>query len=329
MTGSVLDFDEIAADDALIEAIRLGADASDVPSDDPAVSLLLACRDGAAAEVEAPEVAEPSLPAPRFLDHRRLLASAVAGCLVVLAGVGTAVAGDPSAAFRFMFDRGVELGSRFGSPAGEENRAQPRIEGLRFADGTHGGTFGQSPLGTTRESDPWAAKSGDGPLGFQTVDSRWSIPGTHSLGTDTMDDRNDARLDATQRSEPSGEVTPYENSPSDVDGDPTDDPTDDASDDDDRSHPSDDTISPESNDSPSPDPTDSESPSPDPTESSDTPSEEPTESEPTESSSTPTSGPTEPEPTESSPTEGLPTEMPPTESLPTETPGPSESTPTQ
>ncbi|MDN5854813.1 MAG: hypothetical protein L0K86_18570, partial [Actinomycetia bacterium] len=90
MSGSVLDFDEVAADDALIESLRAGASADELPADDAAVGVLLPLRDGASVDDEEDRtaVAVPGRAVVAgVVAHRRSIAvSAIVG--VVAAGGG-------------------------------------------------------------------------------------------------------------------------------------------------------------------------------------------------------------------------------------------------
>lgn len=300
MTKSVLEFDEIAADDALIEAVRSGATATDLPSDDPAPSLLLALRDGADEPVEeSPAATTGGLGA--VVRHRRVFASGVAACILAVAGVGTAVAGDPTAAFSFMFREGVDLGSRFGSPAGEDHALAPVGGGDRLRPL---GGENSSPVRQGSAAAPWSDDRGTRePFGYEEHSQTWEDRGSDHLDSFADGDRSTVDTDGD------GKLTPDDSWPT---GSPEGD---------ERPTPEQQTYGPDSDDSE--DDTEETGPTEeygptytDPTESSPTP----TESSPTESSPTPTqTSPTEPSPTptESSPTSPTPTS--PSPSSPTET----------
>src|SRR5699024_939184 len=84
MSNSSLDFDDVAADDALIESLRAGASVDELPSDDAAADLLVSLRDGASAEDEVrTEVAVPARAAVSgVISHRRSIAvTAIVGVL--------------------------------------------------------------------------------------------------------------------------------------------------------------------------------------------------------------------------------------------------------
>lgn len=294
MTRSALEFDEIAADDALIEAIRSGAPATELPSDDPAPALLLALREGAdpAAEDE-PAPAAGGLGAA--LPHRRVLASAVAACVLAVAGVGTAVAGDPAAAFSFLFRQGVDLGSRLGSPAGEDRALAPAGGGGHVRPG---GGANHSPVRQGSAAAPWSDDRGTRePFGYEDDSQTWQDRGGRNL--DPLADRERSTVDTD------GNLLPENASP---------------------------TASPEEHERPTPE---GQTYGPDRDDLEDDtdemgPQDEygPTDTGPSESSPTPRhTSPTEstPAPTQTWPTESAPT---PTQTSPTESPTPTESSPT-
>ncbi|HLR85424.1 MAG TPA: hypothetical protein VK059_10780, partial [Nocardioidaceae bacterium] len=175
MSNSSLDFDDVAADDALIESLRAGASVDELPSDDAAADLLVSLRDGASAEDEVrTEVAVPARAAVSgVISHRRSIAvTAIVGVLTT-AGVGTAVAGDPTAAFSYLFRQGVEFGSRLGTPDSEVGMgAKPG------ADGSHASAaISSAPV---RKGSAAAPLSDDGqtrePVGFERGSLHWTVP---------------------------------------------------------------------------------------------------------------------------------------------------------
>ncbi|UYM03857.1 hypothetical protein [Solicola gregarius] len=213
MTSDVLDLDDIAADDALIESIRYGAVRDDLPDGDPAVDVLLAVRDGAQAPAAARSVAGRTRRAiaTRVVSHRRAIAvSAIAG-IAVTTGVGAAVAGDPTAAFKYVFDRGVEIGSRFGTPGGNSSAAgdvvgRPHAVGMSTPPVRQGAAA--APLGESRE---------DTSVGFVRDPDYWLVPTPRGL-EEFVDGESDSSGDdeiATTGGTTTTEVGPGESPGSD------------------------------------------------------------------------------------------------------------------
>lgn len=300
MTDSVLEFDEIAADDALIEAIRSGVTATDVPADDPAASVLIALRDGADLPVTVPGSDVAALGG--LVRRGRLVASGVAACVLVLAGVGTAVAGDPSAAFRFMFHQGVELGSRFGTPAGDD-RAQAPLGGGFEARGV--APRNSPPVRQGSAAAPWLSDGTREPsLGYQQEHQDWTQPDDQDLLPESLDDKSAGDVGGSD-----GHAQPNDSPPTESTGPGQDDQT----------TPPDDGYGPQSTDptTPEDEPTTTDTSPTTPETATPTPTPTLTSPTPTETS------PTSPAPT--SPTETSPT---PTEPTPTETSTPSSQTPT-
>ena len=298
MSNDVLDLDGIAADDALIESLRAGAGRADLPDDDPAVDLLLAVRDGAQAPAEdAPvQAGTPRRLVSGAVAHRRAIAVAVVAGIAATTGFGAAVAGDPAAAFKYIFDRGVDIGSRVGSPGGSSTGAAggivepPHAVGMQTTPLRQGSAA--APLSDTRE---------DTSVGFVRDSDYWIVPTPRGLEEDSANEGDSSENDG---------VTAADESTIGVDDGPDDSPTTRDQD------PTVDTDSTDEVDGPNKDPqTDDSDPSDGPTTTIvDSPTlDDPTETLPTE----PT--PTETDPTESDPTESYPTETDPTESDPTPT----------
>lgn len=353
MSNSSLDFDDVAADDALIESLRAGASVDELPSDDAAAALLVSLRDGASAEDENEMRTEVAVPARAVvsgvISHRRSIAvTAIVGVLTT-AGVGTAVAGDPTAAFSYLFRQGVEFGSRLGTPDSEVGMgAKPG------ADGPHASTaISSAPV---RKGSAAAPLSDDGqtrePVGFERGSLHWTVPAPRDLesvsdddggsvgradGPDGVGGFGDTKVtdDATkadpfdsQNPGPDAELTsPPDDGDVDTDSDggsstedgsdidtdsqePTEPPTDD----------SETTLTETPTESPTESP--SESPTESPTESTtESPPESPTESPSQTPSQTPSESPSQ------SPSES--TSAPPeTTAAPSETPSGSPSSPT-
>lgn len=197
MSRPVLDFDEVAADDALIESIRSGADPDELPSGDAGVAVLLSLRDGAdePAGASAPTgVRAAQAVLAGVTSHRRSIAVSVVVGVVATAGVGTAVAGDPTAAFTYVFRHGIEIGSRFGTPGGDADAGA--LDGI---DHRHP-AVGASSV-PVRQGMSAARSSDDGtrdPVGFERESHFWTVPaprGLESISGDRRDSvRNDGRL---------------------------------------------------------------------------------------------------------------------------------------
>lgn len=337
MTKSMLEFDEIAADDALIEAIRAGATADDLPAHDPASPLLLALRDGADAPAGAVATAKPSR-LGAVVRHRRSIASVTAACALAIAGVGTAVAGDPTAAFRYVFQQGVDLGSRFGTPADEHAQKPFGGGGVPIGTGTTPVRRG-SAAAPVVEHDPTRE-----PFGFEQHTEDWSSPlPDDGLSPFADDDRSTSDTDQGQEMPRDGvppTIGPHHERPETPDPEtptpethtygPQNEDTDDRSEAPPEAGPGEIEPRPQSL-TPSPEETSPAEPSPSPSESSPAePSPTPSETSPTPSEP-PSSEPTSPTPSESSePTSPEPSEpSEPTSSAPTSpSPSPSESSAT-
>lgn len=321
MTSDLLDLDDIAADDALIESVRSGAVRDDLPKADPAVDILLAVRDGAQAPIveHSADVGSRRTVASRIVSHRRAIAVSVIAGVAVTTGVGAAVAGDPTAAFKYVFDRGVEIGSRFGTPGGSSSSAgelihRPHAVGVSSPAIRQGSAAG--PLGDTRD---------DASVGFVRDPDYWQVPTPRSLEEYTDGDSDSSGSDGISTT--GGVVSTEADQGDSQDGDgpvvTTDDPTGDTSGpqeedpETDGSGPTDDPttlIVPPTDgttETTTPPPTETAT-TPPPTETTTPPPTETTEP-PTETTAPPTETTTPPEttaPTSSEPTTTTPDESP-------------------
>ena len=181
MSGSVLDFDEVAADDALIESLRAGATADDLPADDAAVGALLSLRDGVdVADGDSAVRKSVTVPARAVVTgvvlHRRSIAvSAIAGVLAT-AGVGTAVAGDPTAAFTYLFRQGVEAGHWLGTPEGDAG-AMGHAGRVDPPAAVSSVPVRQGSAATRGSADGHSS----GPVGFERGSRYWTVPAPRGL----------------------------------------------------------------------------------------------------------------------------------------------------
>ena len=207
MTRPVLDFDDIAADDAMIESVRAGASVDELPGDDPVTGLLVSMRDGADASAASEPasaaaaggsavVAGGSAVVAGVVSHRRSIAVSVIAGVIVTAGVGTAVAGDPTAAFTYVFRQGVEFGSRLGTPGG--GQADP--SSLGRVDQGHAGMSrsstpvrqGSSAARTEGNVTDHTGRSARDPMGFEQHSQYWTVPAPRGLESISGDRRESA-----------------------------------------------------------------------------------------------------------------------------------------
>lgn len=288
MSGPVLDFDEVAADDALIESVRAGAVLDELPRDDAAASVLVSLRDGAdvSSREAAPVIAEAGhAVVAGVVSYRRPIAASVVAGVLVTAGVGTAVAGDPTAAFTYIFRQGVEAGSRVGTPGGDVSNDS--LGGIRQPTPAVG--VSSVPV---RQGMSAARSSDDGgdrdPMGFERDRRYWTVPTPRGL-----ESISDGRTDSVGDADPMDGTHGYGDS---QDIDPT-------------------TRMPEESESPAPEET---TPSPDgngaqtdPDETTDPPDEETTD--PTDGGTTTLVTPPPEEETTTSPPEEDSTTPPPEE----------------